>query len=187
VQLRRITILALLLGALLPAGALAASPRVLVVGDSLAVGMRPALPGVLGADKLTWDVKGGIGTPQGMRALRARLREYTPESLIVSLGTNDGSDPRRFASRIRRVMSAVPRACVVWSTVIRPARKGPYHQLNRVLRAEARRNHRLVLVDWERAVREGRVRLPDTVHPDAAGYRYRSAMFGSAVRRGCVA
>ena len=175
------------MGALLPAGAHAASPSVLVVGDSLAVGMRPALPGVLPEDELTWDVKGGIGTPQGMQALRARLQEITPVALIVSLGTNDGSDPRRFARRIRRVLALVPQACVVWSTVIRPPRKGPYHELNRVLRAEARRNHRLVLIDWERAVREGRVRLPDTVHPDAAGYRYRSAMFGSAVRRGCVA
>jgi lysophospholipase L1-like esterase len=183
---RVLLVLVLAFGALVAAGAGATAPaRVFVVGDSLAVGMRPGLEDALPENDLTWDVKGGIGTPTGLRWLRARLEVSTPQALIVSLGTNDGPDPRRFASRIRRVLAAVPRACVVWSTVIRPHRKGPYHQLNRVLRAEARRNHRLVLVDWERAVREGRVALPDTVHPDPAGYRYRSRMFASAVRRGC--
>jgi lysophospholipase L1-like esterase len=181
----------LLLAAALPSGAAArvtaadASAKVLVVGDSLAVGLKATLPGLLGQD-VAWDAKSGRTTPQGLSALRSSLKIVRPSVVIVSLGTNDGPDPRRFASRIDRALAAIgPNACVVWSDIYRPARKGPYAALNGVLGAEALKVRRLHLVAWNRAVARRAVALPDGLHPDAAGFAYRARLIAKAVRAHC--
>jgi hypothetical protein len=162
-----------------------ASARVLVVGDSLAVGLKATLPGLLGTD-VAWDAKSGRTTPQGLVALRSSLRIVRPKVVIVSLGTNDGPDPRRFASRIDRALAAIgPNACVVWSDIYRPARKGPYAALNGVLTAEALKVKRLHLVAWDRAVSRRAVTLPDGLHPDPAGFAYRAELIAGAVRAHC--
>ena len=172
-----------------PAAAPAASgqtgglaPSVLVVGDSLAVGMVPFLERMLPGVAVTFDARAGRTTPQGLVALRARLRELRPQAVAVSLGTNDGPDPGRFASRIERALTAIPAdACVVWADVARPPRKGAFGALNIALRAMARRDRRLRLIAWHRAVTRGAVRLPDHVHPDTAGFRTRSRLYASAL------
>ena len=174
---------------------LAATPRanaadgdVLVIGDSLAVGTQPFLAPMLGGMNLVEDVRNGITTPQGMRLLRMSLRTVTPKTVVVSLGTNDGGDPGRFADRLRRTMALLPLdTCVVWATIIRPRRKGPYRALNRVLHKLKKQEPRLVVIDWEHAVTGGAVYLPDGLHADPAGYRYRSAMIADAVNAGCPA
>jgi lysophospholipase L1-like esterase len=169
-----------------PATAQAAGRTVLVVGDSLAVGIEPFLGPMLPYRTVRWNAVSGRTTPQGIVALHQSLETVTPQTLVVSLGTNDGPSPARFRNRIDRVLAAAPRgACVVWATVIRARRKGPYAALNATLRAEAGARRNLVLVDWERAVASGRVTLPDGVHPDPAGFRYRSRLFAAAVHRGC--
>jgi lysophospholipase L1-like esterase len=163
-------------------------PGVLVLGDSLAVGTRPSLAAALGAREIAWDARGGRTTEQGLARLPADLHGAAPHTVVVSLGTNDGPDPAPFSRAIARVLALVPGdACVVWATVIRPPRWGPYRALNRALRDQARRDRRLVLVHWDDAVRRGRVRLADGVHPDAAGYRYRSRLVADAVRHRCPA
>lgn len=185
-KLFSIAALVLALTVAVPFSARADPPQVLVVGDSLAVGTEPYLGAMLNGQQLTWGAQSGRTTPQGLQTLRADLRQVTPQTVIVSLGTNDGPDPQRFADRLHRVMGAVPPdACVVWTTVNRPPRKGPYAGLNRVLRRAARLDPRLVLVDWDRAVSQGKVRLPDGLHPDAAGYWYRSRMIADAVINRC--
>jgi lysophospholipase L1-like esterase len=159
---------------------------VLVVGDSLAVGTLPYLGPMLGGRHIVAAAKNGITTPQGMKLVRQELRVVTPKTVVISLGTNDGSDPRRFADRVRRTMSLLPEnACVVWATIIRPKRKGDYRGLNRVLHQAKRRDPRIIVVDWEHAVTGGAVFLPDGVHADDAGYRYRSAMIADAIEAGC--
>ena len=158
----------------------------LVVGDSLAVGTLPYLGPMLGGRNIVAAAKNGITTPQGMKLVRRELRLVTPKTVVISLGTNDGSDAKRFADRLRRTMSLLPEnACVVWATIIRPKRKGDYRGLNRVLHAAKRRDPRIVVVDWEHAVTGGAVFLPDGLHADAAGYRYRSAMIADAISLGC--
>jgi lysophospholipase L1-like esterase len=159
---------------------------VLVVGDSLAVGMEPYLGAMLAPRTVVWDAHAGRTTPWGLMRLRSRLGEAAFGTVVISLGTNDGPDPRRFASRIRRALRAIPAsACVVWPDINRPPRKGRYHALNRVLDEAAAHDRRLVLVHWDRAVLKGRVALPDGLHPDAAGFEYRSQMIAGAVARGC--
>ncbi|HWH93943.1 MAG TPA: GDSL-type esterase/lipase family protein [Baekduia sp.] len=162
-----------------------ATARVLVVGDSLAVGLKPSLGRLLGED-VAWEAKSGRTTPQGLFALRAALKVVKPQTVIVSLGTNDGPDPARFADRIDRVLTAIgPDACVVWSDIYRPARKGPYAALNGVLSHEAARVKRLHLVAWDTAVARRAVTLPDGLHPDQAGFAYRARMIARTVREGC--
>ena len=176
--------LGMLLG--LAAPALAGDSDVLVVGDSLAVGTLPYLGPMLGGRNIVSAAKNGITTPQGMGMVRRELRLVTPKTVVISLGTNDGSDAQCFADRVRRTMSLLPEnACVVWSTIIRPRRKGDYRGLNRVLHQAKRRDPRIVVVDWEHAVTGGAVYLPDGLHADAAGYRYRSAMIADAIELGC--
>ena len=166
----------------------AETPSILVVGDSLAVGMQPFLDGMLRARDVRWDTRSGRTTPEGLRVLRNQVRAVRPAVVIVSLGTNDGSDPGRFSYRLRRALGLIPpSACVVWANLFRPPRKGAYHALNRVLRRTARDDRRLVLVDWERAVLSQTVVLPDGLHPDADGYRHRSRMIADAVRTRCTA
>ncbi|MDX6721431.1 MAG: GDSL-like Lipase/Acylhydrolase family [Solirubrobacteraceae bacterium] len=136
--------------------------------------------------EITFDARAGRTTPQGMRALRGDLRRFAPQTVVISLGTNDGSDARLFADRVRRTLRTLPvRACVVWPAIIRPRRKGRYRGLNRVLRRAARHDHRLTVISWDRMVSKGTVDLPDGVHPDADGYRFRSWVTAAAVHRGC--
>ena len=182
-----VLVLALLLLVVPVASAAMPSP-VLVVGDSLAVGMEPYLDSMLGSSEVVWDARSGRTTPEGLIHLRARLREVTPQAVVISLGTNDGPDPKRFATRIQRALAVIPAgACVVWADINRPPRKGRYHALNRVLERAAAHDPRMVLVHWDRVVGRGTVALPDGLHPDAAGFRYRSQMIAGALARGCTA
>jgi hypothetical protein len=165
----------------------AAQGPVLVLGDSLAVGMRPFLGSMLPDREVVWDARTGRTTPQGLVRLRADLPQVTPTTVVVSLGTNDGSDPGRFASRMRRLLLALPAtACIVWPAIYRPPRKGPYEALNRVLRRQARRDPRFVVPRWDVAVLRGEVRLPDGLHPDEFGFRHRSRIVASAIDHHCA-
>jgi lysophospholipase L1-like esterase len=162
--------------------------QVLIVGDSLAVGMRPFLGDMITDRQVTFDARNGWTTPQGMEALRLDLTQYAPQTFVISLGTNDGSDAAVFADRIRRTLHQLPPyACVVWPAIYRPRRKGAYEGLNRELRKAARLDRRLTVIDWDRMVEKGTVSLRDGLHPDEDGYRFRAWVTAAAVRRGCGA
>ena len=162
--------------------------EILIIGDSIAVGTMPYLDGMLADRNLTWDAVNGRTTPGGLQALREALREVEPQAVVAILGANDGPDPRRFTSRLRRMLrDLAPDTCVIWSTIVRPPRKGRYAAMNRALRAEAARDHRLVVINWDRAVKRGTVHLRDGLHADAEGYRYLSFKIAQAVHAGCPA
>jgi lysophospholipase L1-like esterase len=157
---------------------------VLVVGDSLATGLQPYLGPLIAPRRIVWDVSAGRTTPEGLVRLRAELRVVTPQVVLVSLGTNDGPHADRFRDRIRRALRAIPpHVCVVWADIDRPVRKGPYRPLNAELARAARHDGRLVLVHWHHAVASHRVLLPDGIHPDSAGFDYRSRLYASALGR----
>ena len=104
---RLVLTLALTVPCVLAVPAAAAVPTI-VVGDSLAVGTKPYLGSLLPGYPLTWDVRNGRTTPEGMRALRAKLRQVQPGAVVVSLGSNDGPSPARFADRLRRILRTIP-------------------------------------------------------------------------------
>lgn len=159
--------------------------NILVVGDSLAVGLRPSLPQMLDEDHIAWRVKSGMGSPWVISQLRAGIRDDRPDVILISSGTNDGPDPERFEWRIRKIMQSSGQACVLWYTIARPARKGAYRQLNQQLRKAAENSDNLHLLQWERAVRLKQVALPDGVHPTSRGYRKRASMAATGIRNHC--
>jgi hypothetical protein len=162
------------------------SHRLLVNGDSLAVGTQPYLPRELGGWRVVQSVAVSRHAPEGAEVMRAYGRAL-PRVIHVSLGTND--DPRAvssFRAAIRAVMEAAgPHRCVVWTNVVRPAVQGTsYAGYNHVLAKEARSRDQLRLVNWARLVRRNPQWLTgDGVHVSAEGYQARAHAVARSVRR----
>ena len=169
-----------------PAGAASLSHRLLVNGDSLAVGTRPYIGHELSGWRVTHSVAVSRHASEGAAVMRSYGRAL-PRVIHVSLGTND--DPRQvssFRSAIRAVMDAAGlRRCVVWTNIIRPPVAGAsYAGYNRALAREARARDNLRMVDWARLVRENPGWLADDgVHVSADGYRARARAVARSVRR----
>jgi lysophospholipase L1-like esterase len=168
-----------------PLGSSAASGQsAVVVGDSLAVGTQPYLPGLLPGWRLRQIAHVGVTTATGVARLQA-LGSTLPRYLVLSLGTND--DPRgveRFRAAVRAVLATAGSGrCVVWPNIVRPRTLGaPYAGLNRVRAEEAAGNRQLRVVDWRGLTRAhpGWLRA-DGVHATVAGYRGRAAAIARAL------
>jgi hypothetical protein len=162
------------------------SRRLLVNGDSLAVGTAPYIPRALRRWRVTQSTAISRHAPEGASVLRAYGRGL-PRVIHVSLGTND--DPRNlsgFRAAIRAVMAAAgPRRCVVWANIVRPAVAGAsYAGYNRVLAQESRPRENLRVVNWARMVRRNPHWLAgDGVHVSADGYQERARVIATSVRR----
>jgi lysophospholipase L1-like esterase len=178
----------LLLGLALaaPASADALSRRLLVNGDSLAVGTQPYLPRELRRWKVTQSTAVSRHAYEGADVMRA-FGHALPRVIHVSLGTND--DPRSvssFRSAIREVMAvAGPKRCVVWANIVRPAVAGAsYAGYNRALAQESRPRQNLRVVNWARLVGQNPYWLAgDGVHVSAEGYQARARAVARSVRR----
>lgn len=184
--MRRLSALALVLALATPASADALSRRLLVNGDSLAVGTEPYLPRELRRWRVTQSTEVSRHAFEGADVMRAYGRSL-PRVIHVSLGTND--DPRTvdgFRAAIREVMRvAGPRRCVVWTNIVRPPVAGAsYAGYNRALAQESRPRRNLRVVDWARMVRDNPHWLAgDGVHVSADGYRARAKAIARSVRR----
>jgi hypothetical protein len=184
--MRRLSALVVLLALAAPASADALSRRLLVNGDSLAVGTQPYLPKELRRWRVTQSTEVSRHAFEGDDVMRAYGRSL-PRVIHVSLGTND--DPRSldaFRDAIRDVMGAAgPRRCVVWANIVRPPVAGAsYAGYNRVLAEESRPRDNLRVVNWARMVREHPEWLAgDGVHVNATGYQARARAIARSVRR----
>jgi hypothetical protein len=185
-RLRALSLLLLVAASAAPASAEALSRRLLVNGDSLAVGTQPYLPGALRGWKVIQSTAVSRHAYEGPAVMRAFGRGL-PRVIHVSLGTND--DPRSveaFRSAIREVMSvAGPHRCVVWANIVRPPVAGAsYGGYNRALAQESRPRENLRVVNWARLVRENPQWLADDgVHVSAEGYQVRARTVARSVRR----
>lgn len=164
-----------------------AAPLTLVhVGDSLAVGTDPYLPGLLPGWALSSSAVVGRTSEEGLAVLQS-LGALLPRVMAISLGTND--DPattQAFAATVREVISlAGPDRCVVWATIARPAVRGvSYASFNRILRNEATRSRSLKVMDWAAMVKRNPSFLrADRVHAVAAGYRARAQEIARLAKR----
>jgi lysophospholipase L1-like esterase len=169
----------------LPAAAGSTGGRsAVVLGDSLAVGTEPYLPGLLPGWQLRQIAQVGVTTATGVARVQA-LGQTLPGHLVLSLGTND--DPRkveRFRAAIRTVLATVGTGrCVVWPNIVRPRTLGAtYAGLNRALAEEAATHRRLRVVDWRRLTRTHPAWLrADGVHATVAGYRGRAEAIARAL------
>ncbi len=184
--MRRLSLLVLALALAAPASAEALSRRVLVNGDSLAVGTQPYIPHELRRWKVTQSTAMSRHAYEGASVMRAYGRGL-PRVIHGSLGTND--DPRSvsaFRSVIREVMAvAGPKRCVVWANIVRPPVAGAsYGGYNRALAQESRPRRNLRVVNWARLVRENSYWLAgDGVHVSAEGYQVRARAVARSVRR----
>jgi hypothetical protein len=184
--MRRVSALALIVLLAAPASAGALSHRLLVNGDSLAVGTKPYLPRALRGWQVTQSASVSRHAAEGADIMRSYGRSL-PRVIHVSLGTND--DPNQvsaFRAAIREVMDvAGPRRCVVWTNIVRPAVAGAsYAGYNRALAAESRRRDNLRVVNWVRMVRaHPEWVVGDGVHVNADGYRARAKAIATSVRR----
>src|SRR5829696_8529625 len=163
--MRRLSALALVLALAAlaaPASAQALSRRLLVNGDSLAVGTKPYLPQELRRWKVT-------------------------QSASVSRHAFEGADVMRAYGRaLPSVMHvAGPHRCVVWTNIVRPPVAGAsYAGYNRALAVESRPRENLRVVNWARMVHANPQWLAgDDVHVNADGYRARAKAIAQSVRR----
>jgi lysophospholipase L1-like esterase len=163
----------------------APAKRVLVVGDSLAVGTRPYLSRYLGGWRVRSSVSISKHAPEGASEL-ARRHRGLPPVVVASLGTND--DPHAvssFEASVRKSLRAVGKhGCIVWPNIVRPAVGGAtYAGYNHVLDHIAGRNQHLRIVDWVSIAAHHRSWFgSDGVHPNATGYAVRAAAIAKKVR-----
>lgn len=167
------------------------APRsMIVVGDSLAVGMASALRTRLEGWRLWVDARIGRPLAEGMGVLDAAPIPAGGAVLAIGLFTNDG--PRNLAAleaAVRRsVALAGPSGCALWATIQRPPLAGvSYDAANRLLERLAddpALSGRLELVPWARAVGARPEWLAgDQVHATSAGYAERARLYAQAAER----
>jgi hypothetical protein len=168
-----------------------AGPRRLVlVGDSLAVGVRALLPAALPGWKV--EVLGRVGRPlaEGMSVLEglglAAEGQSARPVVAVSLFTND--DPTHTAALQAAVRTSLElagaRGCAIWATIAAPPVNGvSYRAANTALERLADADPRLVLVPWaEQTASDPSLLGSDGVHPTPAGYRLRARLYAEAAQ-----
>jgi hypothetical protein len=156
---------------------------VVLVGDSLAVGIQALLPRLLPASAVTVDGRGGRPLAEGMTAI-SRLALPRAAVLAVSLFTND--DPANTGALSdaigRSLAEAGPDSCVIWATIARPPVNGvSYAAANAVLKAAVAQQPTMRLVPWAEQMRAHPELLSaDGVHPTPAGYELRAQLYAQA-------
>jgi hypothetical protein len=165
---------------------------VVLVGDSLAIGMAPALQGLLPGRPVLVDARVGRPLDEGMQVLAAARPPRG--QLAFSLFTND--DPVRIEQLDAAVRASVSdlgaQGCAVWATIVRPKVGGrSYARVNARLRAlalEPALSGRLLIADWAQALAGHRRAwlAKDGVHATAAGYWARARLYAQALGR-CAA
>jgi hypothetical protein len=168
-------------------GTTTARRRLIVVGDSLAVGIRPYLAGDLPAGwQITVDGRVGRPLAEGMAVLAATaIPDPAKAVLAISLFTND--DPTHTAALRSAIATSLSRVgadgCVIWATITRPPVGGTsYAAANRII-DQAATDPRLHVVDWAGyTAAHPSILAADGVHPSSAGYRARAALYAQAAQ-----
>jgi hypothetical protein len=177
---------------LAPPTGLGGGNAVVLVGDSLAVGMAPALQGLLPGRPVLVDARIGRPLDEGMQVFAGS--DPPRSQLAFSLFTND--DPIRIEQLDQAVRASVAalgaHGCAVWATIVRPKVGGrSYAQVNERLRALASDPAlagRLLIADWAQAVGGHRRQwlAKDRVHATPAGYLARAQLYADALSA-CIA
>ncbi|HEU4973663.1 MAG TPA: hypothetical protein VFT50_01135 [Baekduia sp.] len=173
-------------------GTAAASPpatspghgSVVVVGDSLAVGMETALPAALPGWSVSIDGRTGRPLAEGMQVLAATT---LPPSAVLAMSLFTNDDPTHvdaLRAAVQQTLARVgPDGCVVWATIQRPPLNGhSYAAANALLARLAAADPRLRLVPWAEAMRaHPELLLGDGVHPGPQGFALRAQLYAQAI------
>ncbi|MDX6691514.1 MAG: hypothetical protein QOG15_2971 [Solirubrobacteraceae bacterium] len=159
--------------------------EVLVIGDSLAVGIEAPLRQELKGWKVEVDALKSRPLRTGMQIL---ARQGSPPAILAfSLFTND--DPRNVSALVDAVRATATRSggCAVWATIVRPPYLGvSYDAVNRKLKQLARQDTfalGLQVVDWAGAVQsEPSLLAGDGVHATPTGYATMARLYAGAIR-----
>ena len=145
---------------------------VLLLGDSLAVGISTYVDAGIGERALTVDAAEGRNTATSV-SLLAPYADTAPPVWLVSLGTNDNID--EFEQQARQVMKlAGPDRCVVWFDVWRVETDDT---INAVLDELAADHPNLHLVPWNSTSEAHPEWFSGVdVHPSSTGYAVRGQM-----------
>jgi hypothetical protein len=171
-----------------PAPSSGAGGTLVLVGDSLAVGVRSLLPAALPSWKVQVLARVGRPLAEGMSVVSGvdLPQAGQPVVLAISLFTND--DPTHTSAletAVRRTLALVgSRGCVIWATIARPPVNGvSYRAANALLARLATDNARLRLVPWaERVAATPQLLGADGVHPTPAGYQLRAQLYAQAAQ-----
>lgn len=173
-----------------PPSSSASTGTLVMVGDSLAVGVRTLLPAALPGWHV--DVLARTSRPlaEGMRVLSsldlAGAGQGPRPVLALSLFTND--DPTHTSAleaAVSRTLQAVgSRGCVIWATIVRPPVNGvSYQAANALLERLAASDPRVVIVPWAHQVAASPSLVgADGVHPTPAGYQLRARLYAQAAQ-----
>lgn len=169
----------------------------IVIGDSLAVGMAPTLRGLLPEWDVAVDGRTGRPIAEGMEILAETPMPTGGRGdraiLAFSLGTNDGpANVDGLEAAVRTSMGYLgPHGCALWATIARPPMAGvSYRAMNarlEALAAEPELYGRLLIVPWKREYdRHKSWRRSDGVHATPEGYAGRARLYAQAAM-GCPA
>lgn len=160
---------------------IATTSPVLLVGDSLAVGITAYVDAGLADRPLTTDAAEGRRTATQV-ALLEPYAPTSPTTWVVSLGTNDNYE--EFPADAAALMAlAGPSRCVVWFDVWRP----DADEINAALVALADAHPNLHLVPWYDVSAAHPEWFSGTdVHPSSDGYAVRGQLAVDAVNTSCA-
>ncbi len=156
---------------------------VLVIGDSLAVGMADALRAALPGWRVRID--GKISRPLAVGMQLLAQEPDVPAIVAISLFTNDDPGATGALEQAVRTTASRPGGCAVWATIVRPPYNGvSYDAANRVLeRLGGELRLGLQLVDWAGMVAQSPSLVAgDGVHATPAGYAARGQAYAAAIR-----
>jgi hypothetical protein len=170
-----------------PSSGLGGHNSLMMIGDSLSVGIRPYLSGFLPGWKI--GLNGRVGRPlaEGMGVLaRTPLPSDGSTVLAISLFTNDA--PTHTAQLQQAVRTALGRVgshgCLLWGTIDRPPVGGvSYAPANSLLKSMAASDSRLHVVPVAEAMNANPQLLRrDRVHPTSQGYQLLAQLYAQAAR-----
>lgn len=171
-----------------------AGPRtMIVIGDSLAVGIANQLTSLLDTWDVAIDARTGRPLSEGMDILRETQLPPGDDGartiLAFSLGTNDApQNVDLLEAAVRRSLGRLgARGCAIWATIARPAMNGvTYRAMNArlyELANDPQFSARLLIVPWaEQYAKHKAWQSSDRVHATAEGYAARAQMYADAAR-----
>lgn len=155
--------------------------RAVVVSDSILAGAESAL--VARLEEAGWSVTFDAEvnrTTYSAAAVVASHRDELTDTVVLSLGANDGADRETFRRRVDSVLAEVRDVPHVYWLSLHEVRDG-YVGANEVLRELERQHPNLTVLDWHSlASADAALTASDGLHLSPAGARAMAGLVGDA-------